>query len=75
MADAIIRCDDHGTQKPEKYIAKVKPLGYPTSAIICGIKTCPNFGLIWLTRAGLAEYNAGQRTFTLDTNTAKVRAE
>jgi len=74
---AIVRCEIHPVklaQATNKYAKRVRPLGYPVTAAICGIKNCTKPGLIWLTEEELSEYNQGERYFRVKTFTVKVRA-
>jgi hypothetical protein len=74
---AIVRCEIHPVklaQATNKYAKRVKPLGYPVTAAICGTKNCIKPGLIWLTEEELSEYNRGERYFRVKTYTVKVRA-
>lgn len=73
---ALVRCEAHG--KPEgrtrKYVTGVKPLGYPETAAVCGLKGCDNPGVVWLTAPEQAAYRDGQRVFALATSAVKIRA-
>ena len=74
---AIVRCEIHPVklaQATNKYARRVKPLGYPVTAAICGTKNCCEPGLIWLTEEELSAYNRGERCFGVKTFTVKVRA-
>jgi len=74
---AIVRCEIHPVklaQATNKYAKRVKPLGYPATAAICGTQNCTKPGLIWLTEEELSEYNRGERYFRVKTFTVKVRA-
>ena len=74
---AIVRCEIHPVklaQATNKYAKRVKPLGYPFTAAICGIRNCTKPGLIWLTEEEVGEYNRGERYFRVKTFTVKVRA-
>jgi hypothetical protein len=49
---AIVRCDKHIINRrraKNKYVRRVKPVGYPNTAVICGRKYCKRPGYVWLT--------------------------
>jgi hypothetical protein len=61
---ALCRClEIHGWPKgrTHDYVAYAKPVGYPQTALICGL--CDNPGVIWLNREEKAAYENGQRIF------------
>ncbi len=74
---ALIRCSQHG--KPEgrtnKYVASVRPVGYPETAAVCGRKGCEEPGLVWLTTEEYVAYLKGARVFELPVAAMKVRVE
>jgi len=74
---AIVRCEKHPVnlaQATNKYVKRVKPIGYPNTAAICGIGGCSEPGIIWITEEELDAYNRGERYFRVKTYTVKVRA-
>lgn len=61
---ALCRClQTHSWPKgrTRKYVAYVKPIGYPDTSLICGL--CNNPGVIWLDRLEVSAYQNGQRIF------------
>ena len=73
---ALVRCKECGVRKnPEKYIKSVEPVGYPDTALICGIAGCSNPGLVWLEDDELKEYHSGQRIFEPQSSTAKFKVK
>jgi hypothetical protein len=72
---AIVRCDVHKpTGRTRAYVASVKPVGYPDTAMVCGSKTCSAPGLVWLESDERAAYDRGERIFKSFTDTMKMRA-
>ena len=73
---ALMRCPAHG--KPEgrtqEYVRTVEPVGYPGSAVLCGLTGCETVALICLTAAEAAAYDRGERVFKGPTGVMKVRA-
>jgi hypothetical protein len=73
---AIVRCEQHPVHlelTTNKYVKRVKPVGYPDTAAICGIAHCREPGLVWLTEEELKEFNSGVRYFRVKTYTVKVK--
>jgi len=73
---AIVRCEEHPVdlaRATNRYVKRVKPLGYPDTAAICGIANCTNPGLVWLTEDELNEFKRGKRYFRVKTYTVKVK--
>ena len=78
---ALVRCEDCNV-KPlgsgrytRNYVTHVFPVGHPHSAIVCGKPSCKKPGLIWLEEKETKAYNKGERIFSLQTATIKVRAQ
>jgi hypothetical protein len=72
---ALVRCERCGARGVTRtYVRPVSPPNHPDSGLICGRPTCSSAGLIWLEQHEAQEYARGERLFTLNTNTAKVRA-
>ena len=70
-----MRCKAHRpTGRTREYVAAVRPVGYPETALICSSVGCEEPGLIWLETSEKAAYDEGQRIFQSFTNTMKVRA-
>jgi len=75
---ALCRCVKHGWPKGRngrEYVASVEPVGYPDTAVICGLSNCDEPGLIWLDEGDLEEYYKGERVFTGSSNFTKVKAK
>ncbi len=73
---AIARCRKHPVRldlATNRYVMMAEPLGYPNTAVICGIAHCEEPGLVWLTNEELDEFNTGIRYFRVKTYTVKVR--
>jgi hypothetical protein len=60
--------------KKASYVSYVFPIGYPSTALICGITNCCNPGVIWLTESEKVAYENGQRIFTGPNAFAKMKA-
>ena len=76
---ALVRCEQHSKPKPKgktkEYIKSVEPVGYPDTALICGIKDCSNPGLVWLVAHEWEEYKSGERIFKPDSATSKFKVK
>jgi hypothetical protein len=59
---AYSRCGAPHIPKNQKYFAYVHPMGYPNTALICGL--CNKPGLIWLDDVEEQQYKQGQRIFS-----------
>lgn len=73
---AIVRCDNHPVdpkRATNTYVMRVKPLGYPQTAAICGRSSCELPGLVWLTSEELSGFRTGERYFRVKTYTVKVK--
>jgi len=73
---ALVRCSVHPIDKrlvKNNYVAKVKPLGSSSEAVICGRIRCTNSGLVWLTDKELEEFHKGNRIFSFVSRGIKVR--
>ena len=71
---AIVRCDTHTPKgRTRLYVATVKPVGYPETAMVCGSKTCTALGLVWLETDEKSAYDKGERIFQAFTATMKMR--
>ncbi len=54
----------------------VNPIGYPNTAIICGLPDCEEPGVIWLTQSEESRYRKGIRIFPgTNNNFTKMRAD
>ena len=74
---ALVRCDQHGRPEGRKgnvYVVARAPVGHPDSGVVCGHSSCDQPGMIWLLGDESTAYQRGQRTFSLQTAAAKVRA-
>lgn len=76
---AIARCEFCGCPKganvkaPGYAPTPYRPVGYPETAIVCGKPLCDRSALVWLKRDEATRYGAGERVFSIHTQTAKVR--
>jgi hypothetical protein len=71
---AIVRCEAHPpVGRTRDYVASVQPVGYPHTALICGLVDCDASGLVWLERSEHADYDRGKRVFRAFTATMKMR--
>jgi hypothetical protein len=72
---ALVRCEKCKVQRnAEDYVQAVEPVGFPTTAVICGSVGCANPGLIWLKAEEKSAFENGQRVFELATHATKVQA-
>jgi hypothetical protein len=71
MRMALARCDDH---KPDDadHVSYALPLGYPSTAVTCGIVGCAMPARLWLSPDERKAFAAGERLFAIDGG-AKVR--
>lgn len=76
---ALCRCKElHNNPKGRNgnlYIQVVEPIGYPNTSSICGIKGCPNSGLIWLNQNEKIKYDNEERIFEYANNTTKIKVK
>ena len=74
---ALVRCEQCGMPKgrTRKYIRSVEPVGYPDTALICGIAGCTNHGLVWLEAHEWEEYQSGQRIFRPPSASVKFKVK
>ena len=74
---ALVRCEKHGRPngRTRSYVSSVKPLGFPSTAAICGLHECEEPGLIWLEPHEQRLYDEGQRNFYGESSVMKARAE
>ena len=76
---ALVRCEKHGPPNGTTYTYEsepARPVGYPGTALVCGLTACESAGLVWLTIEERKEYRAGQRVFSPpNTSAAKFRVE
>ena len=73
---ALCRClQTHAWPKGRirKYIAYVKPVGYPNTSLICGL--CDNPGVIWLDRLEVSAYLNGQKIFDGPSAFTRMKAD
>jgi hypothetical protein len=72
---AIMRCIAHSPKKAQRdYVAAVEPVGYPETALICGLTSCENPAFIWLEDHEKLASDRGGRIFKAFTPSMKVRA-
>ena len=67
--------EHHPRSNRTEYIAYLFPVGYPNSALICGIKNCEKNGLIWINRNEMSDYEEGERIFSGLTSVVKMKAD
>ena len=78
---ALIRCLKHGiggdggnTGSKHVYAARVQPEpSFPNLALLCGNKNCFNTGWAWLTSDEFAKYQKGERVFSPNTASLKLK--
>lgn len=72
---ALARCKRCGKPDGKKrtYVRSVTPLGYPTTAAVCGTAGCEEAALVWLDERDDTEYRLGQRVFEFPNRAMKVR--
>ena len=74
---ALCRCmSDHSWpegRKGNSYVGYVLPIGYPKTALICGL--CENPGVIWLTVPERDAYEKGARIFIGPNKFAQMKAD
>jgi hypothetical protein len=75
MSMAIVRCKAHAPKgRTRNYVAAVEPVGYPTTALVCGATSCNAAAFIWLESGEKNAYARGERVFKSFTGAMKVRA-
>lgn len=74
---ALVRCHVHGRPRgrTQVYVLEVKPVGFPQTAAICGLKRCENPGSVWLTAEEESAYEKGQRIFEVPNAAVKIKVE
>jgi len=75
---AIVRCENHPVDMSKAkhvYVKRGKPIGYPNTAVMCGVNGCMYPGLVWLTEHELINFNNGLRIFDVHTQTVHVKIE
>ncbi len=79
---ANVRCtgehSDHLVRHARRriYVARVEPINYPRTAVICGIEGCIKPGLVHLDKEEWLEYHRGERIFGLfETNAVKFEVK
>jgi len=70
---ALCRCKEHSPPEGRRqdYIGFVLPVGYPDTALVCGL--CEKPGVIWLTSEEIAGFKKGERIFAGPNKFAKMR--
>ncbi len=74
----LCRClEEHGYPqgRSRKYVAYVKPIGYPRSSLICGNSQCEKPAVIWLDELETQDYERRERVFSGSHNFVKVQAD
>ena len=74
---ALCRClKYHSPPRSNRYTAYVSPMGYPNTALICGISNCNEPGVIWLNKNESIAYQNDQRIFPgPNNNFTKMRVD
>lgn len=73
---ALARCENHPSRgRTKNYVTTRLPIGYPTSAVVCGRPDCEESAKIYLTQEEENRYQRGQRIFSYDANVAKVKIQ
>lgn len=65
---ALVRCLDRHSPpagRRHRYVCSVQPVGYPNTALICGIPDCNNPGVIWHDQNEKEKYKNGERKFKI----------
>ena len=71
---SIARCDDHVPRiRKFKYNARALPIGYPNTAVFCGMPGCKQPALVWLTPDEHAAFVNGERLFDVSYRALKLR--
>jgi hypothetical protein len=75
----IVRCPNCLTRAPrlsKVFLTLAEPVGYPESAVICGVAGCNEVALVLMQGLDAIEYRGGQRViFSIANNKAKVRVK
>ena len=75
---ALVRCVERHDQPDGKtcnYVKKVRPVGHPNPAVICGIPGCTNLGMVWLNSDEEKAYRSGQRIFEPHSHAVQIKVE
>ncbi len=73
---ALMRCKTHApVGRTRAYVHPVEPVGFPSTALVCGSAACNASAYIWLEKDEKKTYNQGQRVFAAPTAALKVRAK
>lgn len=68
---ARMRCEGHRPFRTRvTIVGAVKPVGFPTTALVCGSNGCVEPALIWLEADEMASYRQGERIFECLTGSA-----
>jgi hypothetical protein len=71
---AIARCEGHPPKGiKHEYDAYAEPIGYPTTAAICGRINCEEPAYVWLTPEDVAQHKRGSRVFNVRTHSTKLK--
>jgi hypothetical protein len=74
MGMAIMRCRIHAPKgRNRSYVAAVEPVGYPTTALVCGAKSRNAAAFAFLEPEEKNAYDRGERVVQSFTDTMKVR--
>jgi hypothetical protein len=75
---AIARCKSHGPPegRTRSYDADpIQPVGYPLTAVVCGIRGCEEPALVWLDTQSTTIMFAGNASFVSQALPQKLRVE
>jgi hypothetical protein len=74
---ALARCEGCGqpVRRTNRYVARVRPVGYPESGLVCGRAGCEGTAFIWLNVFEANLYRSGRRVLELQNNVVKVRLQ
>ena len=75
---ASARCREHSSDlvrgaTRNTYVARVEPLNYPNTSVICGRRDCQKPVLIHLNEEEWQDYQQGERIFEPHTQAVKIR--
>ena len=73
---ALMRCRTHAPAgRARSYDHAVEPVGFPSTALVCGAAGCNASAYIWLEKKEMREFEQGQRVFAAPSAALKVRAK
>ena len=73
---ALARCEKHPVKgRTKNYVTARLPIGYPASAVVCGISACTGNAKIFLTQEEEDNYQRGQKIFAFPSSAAKAKVQ